>query len=271
MNEEITKNFERDIIKLYRKDIWGKFIKGIKKYNLIEDGDKIAIAMSGGKDSLLLAKLFQELKKHPHFNFEVEFISMDPGFIEEDLKTHFNNAEMLGIPLNISRSDIFKVVGKISSDYPCYMCARMRRGFLYNLAKEKGCSKLALGHHFDDVIETTMLNILYAGTFKTMLPKVKSENFEGLELIRPMYLIKEYDIKRIMANNNIHTMDCGCVLTGCRTSSKRNKTKQLIQDLKKEYKDIDKNIFRAAENVNLDSIYRYVINGQEHTFYDDWD
>lgn len=270
MNIEKTKQFERDIIKKYRKEIWSKFIKGIKKYNLVESGDKIAIAMSGGKDSLLLAKLFQELKKHPLVDFEIEFISMDPGFSEDNLKLHFENAEMLGIPLNISRSDIFEIVQKISKDYPCYMCARMRRGFLYNMAKEKGCNKLALGHHFDDVIETTMLNVMYAGTFKTMLPKVKSENFEGLELIRPMYLIHEKDIIRLMKSNDVITMDCGCDITVCRTSSKRFEIKQMIEQFRLKNQDIDKNIFRAAENVNLDSVYRYTKNGKEHTFYDDY-
>ena len=271
MSAELIKQFERDIIKTYRKDLWTKFIKGIKKYNLVEEGDKIAVAMSGGKDSLLLAKLFQELKKHPIINFELEFISMDPGFSEENLKLHFEKAHKIGVPVNIDKSNIFKIVEKISNDYPCYMCARMRRGFLYNMAKEKGCNKLALGHHFDDVIETTMLNILYAGEFKTMLPKVKSKNFEGLELIRPMYLIKEQDIIRIMNKNNIETMDCGCEITVCSTSSKRYETKQLIKKFREQGNDIDKNIFRAAENVNLDSIVRWKKDGEEYSFYDDYD
>lgn len=271
MDIELTKKFERDIIKKYRSVLWTKFIKGLKKYNMIEEGDKVAVAMSGGKDSLLLAKLFQELKKHPMVNFDIEFISMDPGFTDENLKLHFENAEKLGVPLNIKKYDVFKIVSKIASDYPCYMCARLRRGHLYAQAKEKGCNKLALGHHFDDVIETTMMNILYAGTVKTMLPKLKSANFEGLTLIRPMYLIKEKDIQRIMNSNGIETMDCGCVLTGCNTASKRYQTKQLIKKLKESDPDIDKNIFRAAENVNLDSIYRYVKDGKEHTIYDDWE
>lgn len=271
MDTELTKKFERDIIKKFRSGLWTKFIKGIKKYNMIEEGDKIAIAMSGGKDSLLLAKLFQELKKHPLVNFEIEFISMDPGFSDENLKLHFENAEKLGVPLNIEKYDIFKIVDKIAKDYPCYMCARLRRGHLYSQAKEKGCNKLALGHHFDDVIETTLMNVLYAGTFKTMLPKLKSANFDNLTLIRPMYLIKEEDIIGIMKSNSINTMDCGCELTGCNTASKRYQTKLLIKKLKETSPDIDKNIFRAAENVNLDSIYRYVQNGKEHTFYDDWE
>lgn len=264
---EIIKKFERDIIKTYRKDLWSKFIKGIKKYNLIEEGDKVAIAMSGGKDSLLLAKLFQELKRHPQMNFEIEFISMDPGFSPENLDLHFKNAKLLGVPVNIDKSDIFKVVEKISNDYPCYMCARMRRGFLYNMAKEKGCNKLALGHHFDDVIETTMLNMLYAGSFRTMLPKLKSENFEGLELIRPMYLVKERDIIRIMKANDIETMDCGCEITVCSTSSKRQEVKNLIKQLNKTSPDIDKNIFRAAENVDLDGIVSYKQNKRIYNRY----
>jgi len=271
MNVELTKEFERDIIKKYRSVLWTKFIKGIKKYNMIEEGDKIAIAMSGGKDSLLLAKLLQELKKHPMVNFEIEFISMDPGFSEENLLLHFENAKNLGVPLNIKKYDVFKIVKKIAKDYPCYMCARLRRGHLYAQAQEKGCNKLALGHHFDDVIETTMMNILYAGTVKTMLPKLKSANFEGLTLIRPMYLINEKDIQRIMDSNNITTMDCGCELTGCNTASKRHQTKLLIKKLKENDPDVDKNIFRAAENVNLDSIYRYVKDQKEHIIYDDWE
>lgn len=271
MDEILMKQFEKDIIKKYRKGIWSKFIKTIKKYNMVNDGDKIAIAMSGGKDSLLLAKLFQELKKHPLVNFEIEFISMDPGFSEENLKLHFDNAHKLGIPVNIAESNIFKIVETISNDYPCYMCARMRRGFLYNMAKEKGCNKLALGHHFDDVIETTMMNVLYAGTFGTMLPKVRSKNFQGIELIRPMYLLKETDIIKLMKSNNIETMDCGCEITVCSTSSKRYQTKQLIKTLKENDVDIDKNIFRAAENVNLNNIYRYTKDGEEHIIFDEWE
>ena len=265
---EIIRKFEKDIIKTYRRDIWSKFIKGIKEYNLIEEGDKIAIAMSGGKDSLLLAKLMQELQRHPLKNFEIEFISMDPGFSDENLRQHFENAERLGIPVNINKSNIFKIVEKISNDYPCYMCARMRRGFLYNMAKEKGCNKLALGHHFDDVIETSMLNILYAGSIQTMLPKLKSDNFEGIELIRPMYLVKERDIKRIMKANNIITMDCGCEISVCNTSSKRYEVKQLIAKLRETSPDIDKNIFRALENVNLDKIVSWTQDGKKINRYD---
>ncbi len=266
---ELIKKFERDIIKTYRKEIWSKFIKGIQKYNMIEEGDKIAIAMSGGKDSLLLAKLFQELQKHPLKKFEIEFISMDPGYSKENLDLHFANAKKLGVPLNISESNIFKIVEKISNDYPCYMCARMRRGFLYNMAKEKGCNKLALGHHFDDVIETSLLNMFYAGSISTMLPKLKSDNFEGLELIRPMYLVKEHDIKRIMNANDIDTMDCGCEITVCSTSSKRYEVKQLIKQLRETSPDIDKNIFRSLENVNLDKIVSWTQDGKKRNRYEE--
>jgi tRNA(Ile)-lysidine synthase TilS/MesJ len=268
MNEDLIKEFERDILKKYRKELWSKFIKAIKKYDMIQEGDKIAIAMSGGKDSLLMAKLFQELKKHPLVNFDIEFISMDPGFNKENLDLHFGNAYKLGVPVNIEKSQIFKILETMELSYPCYMCARMRRGFLYNLAQEKGCNKLALGHHFDDVIETTLMNVFYAGTFGTMLPKVKSENFEGIEIIRPLYLIKENDIQRIMNKHNIETMDCGCEMQTCDTSSKRYLTKKLIKKLKEESPDIDKNIFRSAENVNLDNIYRYMQGGEEYIIYD---
>lgn len=266
---EIKKNFEKDIIKKYRKELWSRFIKAIKKYHLIEDGDRVAIAMSGGKDSLLLAKLFQELKKHPLMNFEIEFISMDPGYNKENLKLHYKNSELLGIPFNLDESQIFKIVEHMDMKNPCYMCARMRRGFLYNMAKEKGCNKLALGHHFDDVIETTMMNMLYAGTFRTMLPKLKSENFEGLELIRPMYMIREKDIKRIMKSNGIVTMGCGCEINTEPSSTKRQEVKRLIEELKKSSDDIDKNIFRAAENVDLDGIVSYVENDKRFNRYED--
>lgn len=271
MDKNYHSDFERDIIKKFRPSIWSKFIKGIKKYDLVQEGDKIAIAMSGGKDSLLLAKLFQELKRHPLVNFEIVFISMDPGFSEENLEIHFSNAKKLNVPLNIEKSNIFKILEKMDKDSPCYMCARLRRGALYQIAQDKGCNKLALGHHFDDVIETTMMNMLYAATFKTMLPKIKSKNYEGLELIRPMYLIKEKDIIKIMSNNDLVTMDCGCELEACRVSSKRREMKLLIKELKKTFSGSDQNIFHAAENVNLDGIARWTKEGKEYSFYDEWE
>lgn len=266
---DLTNKFEKDIIKTYRKDIWSKFIKGIKKYNLIQEGDKIAVAMSGGKDSLLLAKLFQELKRHPLMNFELEFISMDPGYNEKNLDLHFENARNLGIPLNIAKSQIFEIVDNSDMKSPCYLCARMRRGFLYNMAREKGCNKLALGHHFDDVIETTLMNVFYAGTFKTMLPKITSENFDEIELIRPMYLIKEYDIIRLMKANDIKTMDCGCEINRNPSATKREEIKAMIKTLNLHSNGIDKSIFRAAENVDLDGIARYIQNNEEHNRYEE--
>lgn len=266
---ELSKKFERDIIKTYRKELWSKFIKAIKKYKLIEEGDRIAVAMSGGKDSLLLAKLFQELKRHPLMNFELEFISMNPGYNEINLQLHKENALKLGIPFDIQDSNIFNIIDHMNMKSPCYMCARMRRGFLYNMAKEKRCNKLALGHHFDDVIETTLMNVFYSGTFRTMLPKLPSENFEGLELIRPMYLIREHDIKRIMKANNVVTMDCGCEMNTNPSSTKRQQIKQLIKTLSLDTEDVDKNIFRSAENVDLDGIVSYLENGIRYERYED--
>ncbi len=263
--------FERDIITTYKKDLWGNFIKGIKKYQLVSNGDKVAVTISGGKDSLIMAKLFQELKRHPELDFELVFITMDPGFNQINLELLKENAEKLDIPVIIRESHTFDILRKHAEGKPCYLCARMRRGFLYNFAKELGCNKLALGHHFDDVIETTLMNMFYAGSFKTMLPKVKSENFEDIELIRPLYLVHEKDIKRIMKANDIVTMGCGCELATCDITSKRATTKKLIAELKDSFDDIDKNIFRAAENVNLDSIVRWKQDGDVHTYYDDWE
>lgn len=260
MNEFI-KTFERDIIKTYRKEMWGKFIKGIKKYNLIEDGDKIAVAVSGGKDSLLLAKLFQELVRHPVFErVEVHYISMDPGYNEINRKMLEENVNKLGIQLHIEKSNIFRIAGKVSPEYPCYLCARMRRGFLYNMAQELGCNKLALGHHFDDVIETTLMNMFYSGTIRTMLPKVTSEHFENMELIRPMTLIYEEDIIKLMNKNSIKTMGCGCEIKTCDISSKRQRVKQLIKGLVEESPDLAKNIYHSTENVDLDGLVGWIEN-----------
>ncbi len=262
------KEIERSIIKTYRKDIWSKFVKAIQTYNLIEEGDKVAVAISGGKDSLLLAKLFQELQKHKVKNFELEFISMDPGFNEVNLKMLKENCEHLNIPVKIKESHIFDIVGEISQEYPCYMCARMRRGFLYEFAKELGCNKMALGHHFDDVIETTMLNVLYGGMFKTMLPRIKASNFEDIELIRPMYFIKENDIKRYSINAGLRPMNCGCVVAAGKTSSKRSEIKEMIKNLKEVHPNVDISIFKAAENVNIESILGWYEgdNGKKHSF-----
>lgn len=265
------KEIERSIIKKYRKYLWTKFIKAVKDFKLVEEGDKIAVAVSGGKDSLLMAKLFQQLKYYPQVNFEVEFIAMDPGFHESNRELLINNCKYLNIPIHLFESGIFNIVEDIAKDYPCYMCARMRRGALYTKAKELGCNKLALGHHFNDVIETTMLNVLYSGNFKTMKPKLKSKNFQGLELIRPLYYIEENDIKRFVRNNGLSTMNCGCIVAAEKTSSKRKEVKDLIGELKKTFNDVDKSIFQSAQNVNLNSIVGWEKNGEKYSFLDIYD
>jgi tRNA(Ile)-lysidine synthase TilS/MesJ len=262
---------ERSIIKKYRKSTWTKFIKAIKTFELIQEGDKIAVAVSGGKDSLLMAKMFQELRKYTEIDFELEFIAMDPGFHKSNKELLLKNCEYLNIPVKLFESGIFEIVGNIAKDYPCYMCARMRRGALYNKSKELGCNKLALGHHFNDVIETTMLNVLYSGNFKTMKPKLKAKNFQGLELIRPLYYIEEEDIKTFVRNNGLATMNCGCIVAANKTSSKRKEIKDLIAELKKTSKDVDKSIFKAGENVNMDSIVGWEKNGTKYSFLDIYD
>ena len=259
---------ERSLEKKFRKELLRPFIKAIQDFNLIEENDKIAIAISGGKDSLVLAKLFQQLKRHNKFNFELEFIAMDPGFNQINFDLLIKNCEYLNIPIKIYKSDIFKITNKIAYLNPCYMCARMRRGFLYSKAKELGCNKLALGHHFDDVIETTMLNILYAGEFKTMVPKIKSENFEDIDLIRPMVYIKEKDIMTWKNYSNIITMDCGCEVEAKKFSSKRREVKELLNNLSKNNQNILDSIFSSATNVNIDAVYGYSKLGEKFDFND---
>lgn len=262
---------ERSLIKKYRKQTWAKFIKAIKDYNLVEDGDKVAVAISGGKDSLIMAKLFQELKRHGQMDFSLEFIAMDPGYHENIRELLIDNCEYLNIPLHIFNSGIFDVVDKIAKDYPCYMCARMRRGALYSKAKELGCNKLALGHHFNDVIETTLLNVLYAGNFKTMLPKLKASNFEGIELIRPLYYIEEKDIQRFTQSSGIWPLNCACMVSAKKIGNKRYEIKALIENIKKDFRDVDKSIFKAAENVNVESILGWIEGGTHHSYLDEYD
>lgn len=262
---------ERSIVKRYRKQIWSKFIKAIKEYNLVQEGDKIAVAISGGKDSLLMAKLFQELQRHGDVKFDLEFIAMDPGYhpqIKELLKS---NLEHLNIPAHIYDGGIFEVVDRVAKDYPCYMCARMRRGSLYAKAQELGCNKLALGHHYNDVIETTMLNILYGGNFKTMLPKLKSKNFENLELIRPLYLIEEDSIKKFINYAGIWPLNCACMIAAKKVGNKRHEIKDLIKELKKTFDGVDKSIFRSAQNVSMDSILGWEKDEVKYTFLDFYD
>lgn len=257
---------ERSIIKTYRKEIWSKFIKAIKDFKLIEAGDKVAVGISGGKDSLILAKLFQELHKHSIVEFDVVYLAMDPGFNPVNREQLEKNCKYLGIPLEVRKSSIFEVAGKIASENPCYMCARMRRGFLYNAAQELGCNKLALGHHFDDVIETTMLNVLYGGQFKTMVPKISADNFDNIELIRPMFYIKEADIIRFTQSSGIQAMNCGCTVVASRTSSKRKEIKDLITSLKKINPEVDQSIFKAAENVNINAVVGYQYEDKKYSF-----
>ena len=265
------KDIERSIVKTYRKHIWSKFIKAIKDYQLIEEGDKIAVGISGGKDSILMAKLFQELQRHSQIKFEVVFLAMDPGYHPDIKKLLIENCEYLNIPIHMYDSGIFDVVDKMAKDYPCYLCARMRRGSLYAKAQEFGCNKLALGHHYNDVIETTMLNIIYAGNFKTMLPKLKSKNFENLELIRPMYYIEEKYIKRFINNSGIWPLNCACMVAAERVGNKRYEIKDLIEKLKENFDGVEKSIFKAAENVSMDGILGWQKGNEKFSFLDTYD
>lgn len=262
---------ERSIIKTYRKGIWSKFLKALNDYEMIQPGDRIAVAISGGKDSMLMAKLFQELQKFSKIPFEVEYIAMDPGYHPSIRELMMDNFNYLNIPIKVFETNIFKIADKIAQDYPCYMCAKMRRGALYNKTKELGCNKLALGHHFNDVIETTMLNMLYTGTFKTMLPRLKSTNFEGLELIRPLYYVEEVFIERFTQTNGIWPLNCACMVAAKKTGSKRKEMKELIANLKKNFNNVDKSIFKAAENVNLDCVLGWQQHGESFSFLDEFD
>lgn len=265
------KEIERAIIKKYRKTLWAPFVKAVSDYQLVQDGDKIAVCISGGKDSLLLAKLFQELQKHGSYQFDLEFIAMDPGFHEINRKTMIANAQHLGIPLQIFDSEIFNIVDKVSSQFPCYLCARMRRGALYDYASKLGCNKIALGHHFNDVIETTMMNVLYSGTFKTMMPLLKSKNYDNMKLIRPMINIREKDIIAYTNHINIFPMDCGCEVAAGKYASTRTAIKQLIADYQKVFKDVDKSIFAAGTNVNLDAIIGYTKDNKKYSFLENYE
>lgn len=244
---------QKSIIKKYRKEIWAPFIKAIQEYNLIEKNDKIAVCISGGKDSFLLAKCMQELLKHHKFNFQLEYIVMNPGYNEKNLKKIKENAKKLNIPITIFKTDIFKIAALDPKKNNCYMCARMRRGNLYKKAQELGCNKIALGHHFNDVIETVLLNILYNGHFSSMLPILNSNHFENMKLIRPLYFIKEKDIIKWAKNNNLEFIDCACQITKKQLGS-RKEIKKLIEELLKSNKNADINIFNSTKNVNMGTI-----------------
>jgi len=263
---------ERSIIKKYRKPIWSKFVKAISDFKMVEEGDKVAVAISGGKDSLLMAKLFQELKRHRKVNFELEFIAMDPGYHTNIKDLLLDNCKHLNIPVYVFESQIFAIAEKIAKDYPCYMCAKMRRGALYAKAQELGCNKLALGHHFNDVIETTMLNLIYTGNFGTMMPKLKSQNFDGLELIRPLYHVEEESIVAFTQENGIWPLNCACMVAAKQTANKRYEIKKLIKDLKAQYfEDADKSIFKATQNVSKDCIIAWREKGELKSFLDFYD
>ncbi|WP_163192464.1 tRNA 2-thiocytidine biosynthesis TtcA family protein [Clostridium thermarum] len=262
---------ERSITTTYRTKIWSKFLRAIKEYKLVEDGDKIAVGVSGGKDSMLLAKLFQLLKRNGQMDIEVEFLLADPGYHPDIKKLMIDNCQYLQIPIKVFDSGIFEVVDRIAKDYPCYMCARMRRGALYSRAKELGCNKLALGHHYNDVIETTMLNILYSGNFKTMLPKLKAANFENMELIRPLYFVEEDHIEKFTQNSGIWPLNCACMVAAKKIGNKRYEIKQMIKDFKTKFPDVEKSIFKSAQNVNMDSILGWQKDGKNYSFLDFYD
>ena len=255
---EEYKEIERSIIKKYRKDIWSKFVKAVQDYELLEENDNIMVCISGGKDSFLLAKCIQEIQRHGKIKFNAHYVVMDPGYKDINRNLIISNAKKLNVPIEIFESDIFNVVDVIATKSPCYLCARMRRGYLYSKAKELGCNKIALGHHFDDVIETTLLSMFYGAEIKTMMPKLHSENFEGLELIRPLYLVKEDDIISWKNANNLTFINCACRFTEKsaidNSVSKRKEMKELIKNLRKINKEMDHNIFKALDNINLNCV-----------------
>lgn len=275
--EQRTRDIERSIIKKFRKPIWRRFTKAIREYELVKDGDKIAVCISGGKDSMLMAKLFQELSRHGKKNFEVVFLVMNPGYNEINYQTIRDNARILNVPITVFESDIFNIVAS-EEQSPCYLCARMRRGYLYSKAKELGCNKIALGHHYDDVIETILMGMLYGAQVQTMMPKLHSTNFEGMELIRPLYLIREADIIHWANYNDLHFIQCACRFTflcascgGTEKGSKRAEIKELIHELAQKDPVIEYNIFRSVENINLNTVIGYKQDGVRHNFLDTYD
>lgn len=276
-DDDYAADVEKSIRKKFSKTIWGRFTKAVIEYELVKPNDKIAVCISGGKDSMLMAKLFQELKRHNKFPFELVYLVMDPGYSVENRDVIENNARKLNIPITVFETRIFESVYNVEK-YPCYLCARMRRGYLYKKAKELGCNKIALGHHYDDVIETILMGMLYGGQVQTMMPKLHSTNYEGMELIRPLYLIREAEIKHWRDYNKLNFIQCACrftdTCTSCspsNTGSKRQEIKQLIAQLKKINPQIESNIFRSVENVNLNTIISYKKDDYQHSFLDDYD
>jgi tRNA(Ile)-lysidine synthase TilS/MesJ len=274
---ERYQEIERSIITKYRKPLWKKFINGVNDYKLIEAGDKIAVCISGGKDSMLLAKLMQEVQRHGKIPFELVFLVMDPGYNEINRQTIVNNAQLLNIPITIFDTQIFDIVAGVDES-PCYLCARMRRGYLYKQAQALGCNKIALGHHFDDVIETILMGMLYGGQIQTMMPKLHSTNHPGMQLIRPMYLVKEADILAWKQYNDLQFIQCACRLTENCTlcdngggGSKRQEMKTLIKKFRQTNSSIDANIFRSIHDINLNTIIGYHNNEMQYNFLDDYD
>ncbi|MBD5089986.1 MAG: tRNA 2-thiocytidine biosynthesis protein TtcA [Clostridiales bacterium] len=271
------REIERSIIKRYRKSIWRPFIKGIQEYELIQEGDKIAVCISGGKDSMLLAKLLQELQRHGKMHFELKFLSMNPGYSPKNKEKLLSNAELLHIPLHMFDTEIFDIVKNVEEN-PCYLCARMRRGHLYKNAQDLGCNKIALGHHFDDVIETILMGMMYGGQIQTMMPKLHSTNFSGMELIRPMYLIKEADIITWKNYNQLEFLQCACRFTENISKSgdgvgesKRQEMKEWIKKMRETSEVIDRNIFRSVHDVNLDTLIGYHNTKIQYHFLDDYE
>ena len=268
------KEIEKSIIKKYRKQIWSRFIDAINEFKMINDSDKIAVCISGGKDSFLLAKCMQEIKRHGKVNFDLVFIVMNPGYNEKNIDLIKHNAEKLSIPIHIFNSNVFEVSNILNEKSPCYICARMRRGYLYNEAKKLGCNKIALGHHFDDVIETILLSIIYSGEMKTMMPKLHSTNFEGMELIRPLYYIRESDIINWTKYVELEFLNCACKFTEknqIENNSKRKEIKKLINQFRKINPYIETNIMKSASNVNLDTLIEYKKNNKRHNFLDEYE
>ena len=272
---ERYKEIERSIIKKYRKELWSPFVRAIDNYRLISENDKVMVCISGGKDSFLLAKCIEEIIRHGEVKFEARYVVMNPGYNEVNLKKIIENAKILNLNIEIFDSDIFKSVESVNFKSPCYMCARMRRGYLYNKAKELGCNKIALGHHMDDVIETTLLSMFYSSEVKTMMPKLHSDNFSGIELIRPLFLIREHDIIAWAKHNNLDFINCACKFTEKssidETISKRREMKKLINEMSKTNPNVAINIFTALDNINLNCVLGTKKDGEYKSFLDDYD
>ena len=276
-DDGVCERVEQSIRKKFRVSLMSPFIRALKEYKLVGEGDRVAVCISGGKDSMLMAKLFQELHRYSNVDFDLKFLVMDPGYNAENRRVIEENARRLNVPIEIFESNIFESVYTVEKS-PCYLCARMRRGYLYSFAKRLGCNKIALGHHYDDVIETILMGMLYGAQIQTMMPKLRSTNFEGMELIRPMYFIREDDIKAWRDYNDLHFIQCACRFTDTCTTcnngqnhSKRQEAKELIRTLKKTNPNVEKCIFKSVENVSLETILAYKKNGVKHFFLDDYD